>query len=73
MQQAIRAIPNRVCGILPPFEHYYPVGGMKGEQVKALRAELVEQGFLVQDIWLNDPTEVLMHAELRAKLKEDSK
>lgn len=67
----IRAIPNRVSGPMPPFEHYFDLTGLKSEKKEAIRNELAEQGFLVQEIYVEDPLVVLMHSEVRAKMKAE--
>ncbi|MBT2566611.1 hypothetical protein J7I84_08905 [Arthrobacter sp. ISL-85] len=72
MTVVIRAIPANVMHQHQFGERFFSTAGMTWQQQRDLKAELVEQGCLVQEIYLLDPTQVLIERRVREELQAES-
>ena len=72
----IRAIPKSAGWGLPtgpsgPSEHYFELTGLPWADQQAIRKELDEQGFYVQDIHFSDPMPVQVGMEIRQRYQAE--
>ena len=73
LETIIRAIPDRLTGgWMPLGEQWFTTKGLSYEQQQELREELRHRGYLVQDIWLQDGTPILVERRVRKELEHEA-
>jgi len=71
MSDVIRAIPSAVT-YGPHFgETYFETKTLTWEQRSELKNELTQRGFLVQELFLQDPMQVLIERRVRLELEAE--
>jgi hypothetical protein len=65
----LRAIPRALFANQP--ESYYDVEDLTPEQVQELKAEIERNHCVPQDLWLEDPTQMLVNRRVRLELEAE--
>ncbi|MBT8161011.1 MULTISPECIES: hypothetical protein [Arthrobacter] len=72
MNTVIRAIPTSLMHINQFGERYFTTDKLSWQQQIDLKDELAGQGYLVQEIYLPDPLQVLVERRVRTELQAES-
>jgi hypothetical protein len=72
MEIVIRAIPDRVQGWQAPGEQWFSTKGLTWDKKNDLVAELKQRGYIVQEVWPQDPMIVLVEARVRKELEQEA-
>lgn len=69
----IRAIPKGSGFFNGPGEQYLELTGLPWADQQAIRKELDDQGYYVQDIYLSDPMHIQIGVEIRSRIEAEQK
>lgn len=72
MDRVIRAIPNMLTGAWIPAEERYFKAPRNPAMVGELVEELRHRGYMVQELWLSDPEQVLVERRVRQQMDREA-